>query len=98
VARPTATRNQVSAQKRADRALDPHVAATLAGQPSSALPVDTLRTAVSLLAANDPAEHNITPAAIRAKAPRLFAVLLSIIAADRQHRHGSAQTRTSTAR
>jgi 2-methylcitrate synthase len=84
------TRDQISAQNRAERAqrtLDPVIAAAIADQPSTAQPMDTLRTAVSLLGAGDPAGPGITPA-IRAEALRLFAVLPSIIATDQRHRQG----------
>jgi hypothetical protein len=50
--------------------------------------MDTLRTAVSLLGASDPVENNGSPAAIQAKALRLFAVLPSIVALDQRRRHG----------
>ncbi len=85
------TREQVSAQNRAERAqrgLGPHVAAVLAGQSPDASPVDTLLAAVSALDFDDPAGHDGTPAAVRAKALRLCAVLPSIVAADQRRRHG----------
>jgi citrate synthase len=85
------TREQVSAQNRAERAqrgLGPHVAAALAGQSPDASPVDTLLAAVSALDADDPAGDDGTPAAVRAKALRLFAVLPSVVAADQRRRHG----------
>ena len=50
--------------------------------------MDTLRTAVSLLGASDPAEGDNSPAAIRAKALRLFAVLPAVVAMDQRRRHG----------
>ena len=52
---------QLDAQNRAERAqryLDPVTAATLAGLPLTAHPMDTLRTAVSLLGAGDPTEND----------------------------------------
>jgi citrate synthase len=85
------TREQISAQnriERSQRALDPVMAATLASQPFTAHPMDTLRTAVSLLGTGDPAEDDISPAAIRAKALRLFAVLPAVVAMDQRRRHG----------
>jgi citrate synthase len=84
-------RDQISAQNRAERAqraIDPPVAAVLAAQPSTAHPLNSLRTAVSVIGAHDPTEHDVTPAAIRAKALRLFAVLPSIIALDQRRRQG----------
>jgi citrate synthase len=58
------TPGQLAAQnrtERAQRALDPGIAATLAGLPVTAHPMDTLRTAVSLLGASDPAENDDSP-------------------------------------
>jgi len=85
------TREQVLAQNRAERpqrALDPDLAAALAGQPFSARPIDTVRRAVSTLGAKAPAERDITPAAIHAEALRLFAVLPSLVAFEQRRRHG----------
>jgi len=85
------TRDQLYTQnqaERAQRALDPVTAAILASQPFAAHPMDSLRTAVSLLGASDPAENDISPAAIRAKALRLFAVLPAVVAMDQRRRHG----------
>jgi citrate synthase len=85
------TPGQLAAQnrtERAQRALDPGIAATLAGLPVTAHPMDTLRTAVSLLGASDPAENDDSPAAIGAKALRLFAVLPAVVALDQRRRHG----------
>jgi 2-methylcitrate synthase len=85
------TRDQLYAQNQAERsrrALDPVIAATLASLPFAAHPMDTLRTAVSLLGACDPAENDISPAAIRAQALRLFAVLPAVVAMDQRRRHG----------
>jgi citrate synthase len=80
-----AAQNQI---ERAQRALDPELAATLAGLPADAHPMDTLRTAVSMLGAADPAENDNSPAAIGAKALRLFAVLPTVIALDQRRRRG----------
>src|SRR5215469_12310643 len=85
------TPEQLSAQNRSERSLrtlDPAIAATLASQPFTAHPMDTLRTAVSLLGAGDPAGSDVSPAATHAKALRLFAVLPAIIAMDQRRRHG----------
>ena len=57
---------QLTAQNRAERAqrrLDPVIAATLIGLPLTAHPMDTLRTAVSLLGAADPHENDNSPGA-----------------------------------
>jgi citrate synthase len=85
------TRDQLAAQNRIERtqrALDPVIAATLIGLPLTAHPMDTLRTAVSLLGASDPAENDISPAATQAKALRLFAVLPAVVAFDQRRGHG----------
>lgn len=85
------TPEQLSAQNRSERslrALDPAIAAILASQPFTVHPMDTLRTAVSLLGAGDPAGSDVSPAATQAKALRLFAVLPAIIAMDQRRRHG----------
>jgi len=85
------TRDQLAAQNRAERtqrAVDPVIAATLAGLPLTAHPMDTLRTAVSLLGAADPAENDNSPAANQAKALRLFAALPAVVALDQRRRHG----------
>lgn len=84
-------RDEILAQvrgERAQRAIEPIIAGAIADQPFTAHPMDTLRTAVTLLGANDPAEDDVSPASIRAKALRLFAVLPSIIAMDHRRRHG----------
>jgi citrate synthase len=82
---------QLAAQNRAERAqraLDPIVAATLKGLPLWAHPMDTLRTAVSLLGAADPTEDDNSPGANQAKALRLLAVLPAVVALDQRRRHG----------
>jgi citrate synthase len=85
------SRAQLDGQHRAERAqrtLDPGITAALTGLPTTAHPMDTLRTAVSLLGAADPAENDNSPAAIRDKALRLFAVLPTVVALDQRRRHG----------
>jgi citrate synthase len=85
------TPDQIAAQNRAERAqraLDPDIAATLSGLPATAHPMDTLRTAVSLLGKADPGEDDRNPDAVQAKALRLFAVLPTVVAMDQRRRHG----------
>jgi citrate synthase len=85
------TPSQLSAQNRAERvqrALDPLVAAALMTLPVTAHPMDSLRTAVSLLGANDPAEGDNSPASVKAKSLRLFAALPTVVALDQRRRHG----------
>jgi citrate synthase len=74
--------------ERAQRALDPLIAGALLSLPLTAHPMDTLRAAVSLLGASDPAEDDNSPRANAAKSLRLFAVLPAIIALDQRRRHG----------
>lgn len=84
-------RDEILAQvrgERAQRAIEPVIAAAIADQPGTAHPMDTLRTAVTLLGANDPAACDVSPTGIRAQALRLFAVLPSVIAMDHRRRHG----------
>ena len=90
------TPDQLAAQdriERAQRVLDPVVAATLIGLPITAHPMDTLRTAVSLLGAGDPDENDNSPAALRAKAVRLFALLPTVVALDQRRRRGLGAVR-----
>ena len=84
---------QLDAQNRVERAqrpLDPVTAATIAGLPLTAHPMDTLRTAVSLLGAGDPTENDNSPDACQATALRLFAVLPAVVAMDHRRRRGLA--------
>jgi len=83
--------DQLAAQnhaERAERELDPAVAATISGLPLTAHPMDTLRTAVSLLGAADPDENDNAMQANQRKALRLFAVLPAVVALDQRRRQG----------
>lgn len=85
------TREQLATQnrmERAQRAVDPQVAAILVDLPVALHPMDTLRTAVSLLGADDPAESDNSLVAIQTKALRLFAALPWVAAMDQRRRHG----------
>jgi citrate synthase len=85
------TPGQLAAQneaERAQRSLGPELTSILTGLPVTAHPMDTLRTAVSLLGASDPAEDDSTPEAVQAKALRLFAALPAVVALDQRRRHG----------
>ncbi len=85
------TPEQLDAQNRAERAqraLPPVIVPALSGLPVTAHPMDTLRTAVSLLGATDPAENDNSPGANQAKALRLFAALPAVVALDQRRRHG----------
>jgi citrate synthase len=72
--------------ERAQRTLDPSTVVVLRNLPITAHPMDTLRTAVSLLGATDRTENDRSPAASQAKALRLFAVLPSVVAMDHRRR------------
>jgi hypothetical protein len=74
--------------ERAQRALDPVIAAILRGLPLTTHPMDTLRTAVSHLGATDPAGNDHSPEANQARALRLFAVLPAVAALDQRRRRG----------
>jgi citrate synthase len=85
------TPDQLAAQNRAERAqraLDPVAAAILKGLPLTAHPMDTLRTAVSMLGAADPAEGDNSSSANQRKALRLLAVLPAVVALDQRRRRG----------
>jgi 2-methylcitrate synthase len=76
------------ADERTQRTL-PDAARTVIDElPTSAHPMDVVRTAVSVLGAIDPAVDDASPAANLAKAVRLFAVLPAIVAYDQRRRHG----------
>ncbi|MEV0675363.1 bifunctional 2-methylcitrate synthase/citrate synthase [Actinosynnema sp. NPDC050436] len=77
-----------NAAERAHRALPDHLVATLLALPASAHPMDSLRTAVSILGANDPTEDDNSPAANHAKALRLFAALPAVVALTQRRRRG----------
>jgi citrate synthase len=84
------TPHQLTAQnefERGHRALRSNLIDTLMRLPATAHPMDTMRTAVSILGANDPQEEDNTAAANHRKALRLFAALPSVVAlAQRRHR------------
>ncbi|MDT8913202.1 bifunctional 2-methylcitrate synthase/citrate synthase [Amycolatopsis sp. PS_44_ISF1] len=75
-------------RERAQRGLPPELVTTLLALPGSAHPMDTLRTAVSILGAHDPSEDDNSPEANQAKALRLFAVLPSVVALTQRRRRG----------
>ncbi|MEV7551581.1 bifunctional 2-methylcitrate synthase/citrate synthase [Amycolatopsis sp. NPDC089917] len=82
---------QLAAQnetERAQRDLPADLVTTLLALPDTAHPMDTLRTAVSILGANDPSEDDNSPEANHAKALRLFAVLPAVVAITQRRRHG----------
>ncbi|RZQ61902.1 bifunctional 2-methylcitrate synthase/citrate synthase [Amycolatopsis suaedae] len=74
--------------ERAQRELPRELVTTLLSLPATAHPMDTLRTAVSILGANDPHEDDNSPRANAAKALRLFAALPSVVAFTQRRRRG----------
>ncbi|WP_040838220.1 bifunctional 2-methylcitrate synthase/citrate synthase [Nocardia brevicatena] len=75
-------------QERALRRADRSLLALVAKLPENCHPMDVVRTAISYLGAEDPAEDDNSPKANRAKALRMLAVLPTIVAADHRRRHG----------
>ena len=85
------TPEQLAAQNEAERtqrALSPELIDTLLDLPDTAHPMDTLRTAVSILGATDSSEDVNTVEANQTKALRLFAKLPAVVAFTQRHRHG----------
>ncbi|AUI59434.1 bifunctional 2-methylcitrate synthase/citrate synthase [Amycolatopsis sp. BJA-103] len=85
------TPEQLAAQNEAERAhrtLPGDLVLTLLSLPETAHPMDTLRTAVSILGAHDPHEDDNGLEANRAKALRLFAALPAVVALTQRRRHG----------
>lgn len=76
------------AEERRHRALTPAVRRVIEEIPTSAHPMDVLRTAVSLIGAQDPDAGDSSEAVNLAKSVRLFAVLPAIVAYDQRRRHG----------
>ncbi|GAB3615018.1 citrate synthase/methylcitrate synthase [Humibacter ginsengisoli] len=80
------------AQERAQRALAPNVRRAIDDIPTSAHPMDVLRTAVSVVGADDPdgafGQLDDPFDAVYPKALRLMAQLPAIVAYDQRRRHG----------
>jgi 2-methylcitrate synthase len=81
-------RAEFESAERADRALADNVRRAIDDIPTSAHPMDVLRTAVSVIGADDPAAEDNDPAANLRKATHLFAQLPAIVAYDQRRRHG----------
>ncbi|MFE4460627.1 bifunctional 2-methylcitrate synthase/citrate synthase [Nocardia tengchongensis] len=75
-------------QERAARRVDRSLLSLVAKLPENCHPMDVVRTAISYLGAEDPAEDDNSPKANRTKALRMMAVLPTIVAADHRRRHG----------
>jgi citrate synthase len=74
--------------ERSLRHLDKSVRRVIDELPTTAHPMDVLRTAVSVIGANDETEADASPEANLAKSLRLFAQLPAIVAYDQRRRHG----------
>ncbi|MFI1919257.1 bifunctional 2-methylcitrate synthase/citrate synthase [Nocardia sp. NPDC020380] len=79
---------QFTQQERAFRRADRSLLSLVTKLPDNCHPMDVVRTAISYLGAEDPAEDDNSPKANRAKALRMMAVLPTIVAADHRRRHG----------
>ncbi|GAA2719185.1 bifunctional 2-methylcitrate synthase/citrate synthase [Cellulomonas aerilata] len=73
---------------RAQRALAPQVRAAIDLVPTTAHPMDVLRTAVSVIGASDPTAADARPEADLAKSVRLLAQVPAVIAYDQRRRRG----------
>ncbi|GAA1956437.1 bifunctional 2-methylcitrate synthase/citrate synthase [Amycolatopsis minnesotensis] len=74
--------------ERAHRKLSSSLVDTLMRLPASAHPMDTLRTAVSILGAHDPVEDDNSPRSNRRKALRLFSALPAVVALAQRRGRG----------
>jgi 2-methylcitrate synthase len=74
--------------ERSQRALDANVKRVIDDLPLTAHPMDILRTAVSVVGANDPDAADASPASNLAKSITLFAKLPAIVSYDQRRRRG----------
>ncbi|MEO6201431.1 MAG: bifunctional 2-methylcitrate synthase/citrate synthase [Cryobacterium sp.] len=74
--------------ERSLRHIDPVARRVIDELPTTAHPMDVLRSAVSVIGARDPEAADASPEANLAKSIRLFAQLPAIIAYDQRRRHG----------
>ncbi|MDR3359562.1 MAG: bifunctional 2-methylcitrate synthase/citrate synthase, partial [Bifidobacteriaceae bacterium] len=86
---PTATELEIFCEvERAQRALSGYTKAVIDAIPTTAHPMDVVRTAVSYLGATDPTAWDHSPEANAAKALRLAAQIPTIVAYDQRRRRG----------
>ena len=76
------------ADERGQRALPPELKRVIDGLPTSAHPMDVVRTAVSVIGALDPDADDASRGSNLAKSVRLFAMLPAVVAYDQRRRHG----------
>ena len=79
---------ELQAAERQHRTLEAPVRAAIDSLPTSAHPMDIVRTAVSVMGAHDGTADDASPAADLAKAVRLFAQLPAVVAYDQRRRRG----------
>jgi 2-methylcitrate synthase len=79
---------EFEATERAGRALSANVKAAIDLTSLTAHPMDVVRTAVSVLGANDPQAEDSSPEANLAKSVRLFAAVPAMVAYDQRRRRG----------
>src|SRR5215207_7803710 len=75
-------------RERGARTLEPEIRAIVDALPTTAHPMDVVRTAVSVMGALDPTTDDASPEANLAKAERLWAKLPAVIAWDQRRRRG----------
>ena len=78
----------LEASERSQRALAQNVKAAIDSIPHSAHPMDVVRTAVSVIGANDPDAENDSIESNLAKSVTLFAQLPAVVAYDQRRRRG----------
>ncbi|WP_414640629.1 bifunctional 2-methylcitrate synthase/citrate synthase [Amnibacterium sp.] len=76
------------ADERTQRALPAELKTVIDGLPTSAHPMDVVRTAVSVIGALDPDAEDSSRESNLAKSVRLFAMLPAVVAYDQRRRHG----------
>ncbi|MGO1545181.1 MAG: bifunctional 2-methylcitrate synthase/citrate synthase [Gulosibacter sp.] len=79
---------ELVAEERAGRALSQNLRDIIDSLPKTVHPMDVVRTAVSVIGANDPEAETNTAEANLAKSKRLFAALPAVVAYDQRRRHG----------
>jgi 2-methylcitrate synthase/citrate synthase II len=82
----------LTAHERAHRALDEHVKAALDALPTDCHPMDSVRTAVSILGAQHPKAEDSSPEAELEKATTLFAQLPAVVAYEQRRRTAGGPT------
>jgi 2-methylcitrate synthase len=76
--------------ERSQRALDPNVKRVIDDLPAAAHPMDVVRTAVSVIGANDPAAADASPASNLTKSISLLAKIPAIVAYEQRRKRGLA--------